>query len=97
HLNAKNQKEQLTAENDYLKEELESLAADYISYFYEHANKVLNDKNALIQEYAYNFKKQNNVIISLKQTCNYLLAELNKKNLATSETSNNLDKKTLRK
>ncbi|CAG8854476.1 33769_t:CDS:2, partial [Gigaspora margarita] len=65
--------------------------------FYEQAIKDSNHKNALIQEYAYNFKKQDNEIISLKQTCNYLQAELDNKKLATSKTSNNLDKKMLRK
>ncbi|KAF0550639.1 hypothetical protein F8M41_024123 [Gigaspora margarita] len=52
----------------------------------------LNNNTALIQEYAINFIKQNNEIISLKQTCKYLQEELNKKDLATS---NNLDEKTL--
>ncbi|CAG8848213.1 31759_t:CDS:1, partial [Gigaspora margarita] len=40
---------------------------------------------------ANNFIKQDNEIISLKQTCKYL-QELNRKDLATS---NNLDEKTL--
>ncbi|CAG8593430.1 31733_t:CDS:2 [Gigaspora margarita] len=98
----------LTAENINLKEELEILTVKNFSlgeeltsakvklneyaYFYKQAIEVLNHKNALIQKYANNLKKQDNKIISLEQTRRYLKAKLNDKNLVTS---NNLDKKTL--
>ncbi|CAG8778560.1 9716_t:CDS:2, partial [Gigaspora rosea] len=94
--------EMITVENVNLDKELKH-STEYINEnnlylffwkasFYKQAIEDLNRKNALIQEYAINFIKQDSEIIFLKQTCKYLQEELNKKDLATS---NNLDEKTL--
>ncbi|CAG8691756.1 33117_t:CDS:2 [Gigaspora margarita] len=94
--------DQLTTKIFILKEELEMITAENVSLAIEDLNyknaliqeykNDLNYNTALIQEYVINLIKQDNEIISLKQTCKYLQEELNKKDLATS---NNLDEKTL--
>ncbi|KAF0434023.1 hypothetical protein F8M41_004945 [Gigaspora margarita] len=47
----------------------------------EQLNKKLIDKDALIKKFADQFKKQNDEIICLGQTCKYLGAELDKMTL----------------
>ncbi|CAG8646405.1 5212_t:CDS:2, partial [Cetraspora pellucida] len=64
----------LVAEITYLKKLKQEETA-----YYEQLIIELNHKDALIQEYAYQFKNQHEETICFGQTCKYLTAKLNNK------------------